>query len=1108
VFIFFRFLYEQNQTMKPISLISYLLFIATFAYGQVNQYIFRHIAAEHGLTGNYVNKIIQDKNGFIWVASNNGLNKLEGNSIINYRHNPLKEGTIPGGQVRDILEVESGKIWVAAMKVAVFDPIQKTFTIIQIPDSIPQLNFANALVQDYEGNIWVGSSTGLYQFSKKEEDTDLFNISYFSIKNDPNQQDLINALALGKNGTLWVGTYSSGFYRFDMGAGRFQQIVPEDKETAHVLSGDIWDIILDRKNTVWISSLNGLAIWEDGDIAPKQLTSLGEGKFQFKRAIQSLWEDQDGVIWIGTGEDGACGYHPESGEIITYLHKEGDNSIRENDIHYVFKDKDTNLWFGYHDHGISLMYQKTLNYEYLLPSEDHPKDHPLNSMGQLEEDQEGGIWFGTEQGLLYQSPDGSSTQNYIPFPDQIQKNSKSNWINDIVTYGQKLLLTTEEGKVLFFDKEKDTFETIAHREDVTRLWGAIHDEKNIYVGALQYGMYVISKEDFGVEYIPNPWNDEQKDSRSMQPYIDVEGNIWIFSFNITVQVQMEFYKYDPDTKSIDLAFSLPTDILSSGPPSVSVSDPGIFYMPSQTGIIRVDVINMQMDYFFQAEIGQGNYRIFGVKETVDGGLYVSGRNVLGKLEPLTGDYVIYEGGADEWPVEIFMPFILSNGDLIFSGYGGYIRMEPGDLVDETNILTPFIQDIRVGDQTYLPSYQNSELRLNHDESIFISYSTIYYQNPSLLVYRYRVPGFIDEWQEVGRQQQIYLSKIPPGDYQFQVQATTNNQSFQGEIAEYPISVMPPWWRTKLAFIAYVMFIAGLIFLTDRLQRNRIIRREREKTRERELEQAKEIEKAYKELKATQSQLIQSEKMASLGELTAGIAHEIQNPLNFVNNFSDVSIDLMDELDEEMKEGNGEEVEMIKKDLKSNLEKIHHHGQRASSIVKGMLSHSRMGNPEKELTDINVLADEYLRLAYHGLRAKDKSFNAEFKAELDESLPKIKVISQDIGRVFLNIINNAFYAVASKAQRGENGFVPEVILKTKKLSDKVEIRIKDNADGIPRDVLDKIFQPFFTTKPSGQGTGLGLSLSYDIITKGHGGHLAVDTKDGEGTEFIIELPIKP
>ncbi len=1094
--------------MKPIPLICYLLFIPIFAFGQVNQYIFRHISTDDGLTGNYVNKIIQDRNGFIWVASNNGLNKLEGNAIVNYRYNPLKEGTIPGGQVRDILEIESGEIWIAAMKVAVFDPIQKTFTTIQIPDSIPQLNFAFSLLQDSEGNIWVGSNTGLYRFARNGADTDSYDISFFSIKNEPNEQDLINAIALGKDNEIWIGTYSEGLYLFDIESKTFNQITPEDQETAHVLSGAIWDIILDNDNNLWISTFNGLAFWEDGDKYPKQIKSIGEGEFSFKTGIQSLWQDEEGFIWIGTGKDGACGYYPESGEIITYTSEEGKDKLQDDDIHYVFKDRDKNLWFGYHDHGVSLMYKKTLKYDYILPAKDQPQNHPLNSLSQIEEDEDGGIWFGTEQGLLYQSPDGSSTQNYLPFPDQIKNKPNSNWVNDVVLDGQKLLVTTEEGKVMYFDKAKETFETIAYREDVTRLWGATFDEKNIYVGALQYGMYVISRKNFEVEYIPNPWNDPQKDPRSMQPYIDIDGNIWIFSFIISVQGQMEFYKFDADSKEIEHIISLPSDIVSFGPPSASVNDPGIFYIPSQTGIIRLDLFNEQIDYLFQTEIGQGSHRIFGVQETRDRALYISGSKMMGKLEPLTGNFVIYEGGDNEWPIELWMPYIMNNGDLLINGHGGYIRMNPNDLIDDISAVNPFIQEVRIGDKTYSPLYENNEVELNHDESIFISYSAIYYQNPSLLVYQYRVPGFIDEWQQVGKQQQIYLSNIPPGEYTFQVQATTNNQSFQGEIAEYPINVLPPWWRTNFAFISYGLFFIGLIFITDKVQRSRIVRREREKNRERELEQAKEIEKAYKELKATQSQLIQSEKMASLGELTAGIAHEIQNPLNFVNNFSDVSIDLMDELDEEMKDGNEEEVELIKKDLKSNLEKIHHHGQRASSIVKGMLSHSRMGNREKELTDINVLADEYLRLAYHGLRAKDKSFKAEFKAELDESLPKVKVISQDIGRVLLNIINNAFYAVASKAQRGDNGFVPEVIIKTKKLGDKIQIKIKDNADGIPASVLDKIFQPFFTTKPSGQGTGLGLSLSYDIITKGHNGQLKVDTKEGEGTEFMIELPIKP
>ena len=198
---------------------------------------------------------------------------------------------------------------------------------------------------------------------------------------------------------------------------------------------------------------------------------------------------------------------------------------------------------------------------------------------------------------------------------------------------------------------------------------------------------------------------------------------------------------------------------------------------------------------------------------------------------------------------------------------------------------------------------------------------------------------------------------------------------------------------------------------------------------------------------------------------------------------------------------------LPRNIKQNLEKIHHHGKRASSIVKGMLEHSRSGDGQKQLTDINVLTDEYLRLAYHGLRAKDKSFNADFKTDIDENLPKINVIPQDIGRVLLNLINNAFFAVAAKSKTGANGYVPLVTVKTKHVDNHVEIRVKDNADGIPDNVLDKIFQPFFTTKPAGQGTGLGLSLSYDIITKGHNGHLEVDTSEGIGTEFIIEIPVK-
>jgi signal transduction histidine kinase len=278
-----------------------------------------------------------------------------------------------------------------------------------------------------------------------------------------------------------------------------------------------------------------------------------------------------------------------------------------------------------------------------------------------------------------------------------------------------------------------------------------------------------------------------------------------------------------------------------------------------------------------------------------------------------------------------------------------------------------------------------------------------------------------------------------------------------------------------------------------------------------------MQAALSELKSAQQQLIQSEKMASLGELTAGIAHEIQNPLNFVNNFSEVNLELIDEMVEELMAGNNDEAIEISKDIKDNQGKINHHGKRADAIVKGMLHHSRSSNNVKEPTNINALADEYLRLAYHGLRAKDKSFNANLVTDFDDSMGKVSVVPQDIGRVILNLITNAFYATNEKkkillTEKGGNEikYEPTVSVSTKYHSfsedkSEVHISVKDNGNGIPKKVLDKIFQPFFTTKPTGSGTGLGLSLSYDII-KAHGGELTVETKENEGTTFIIAIPV--
>jgi signal transduction histidine kinase len=339
----------------------------------------------------------------------------------------------------------------------------------------------------------------------------------------------------------------------------------------------------------------------------------------------------------------------------------------------------------------------------------------------------------------------------------------------------------------------------------------------------------------------------------------------------------------------------------------------------------------------------------------------------------------------------------------------------------------------------------------------------------------------DRLQNMAAFQQVLL------DEQLRLQnIEKEKKEFQNKIRTYLLS----------AGLGVILLVAFLLYRNNRQKHtaNIVLK-----------EQKGKVENTLQELKSTQSQLIQSEKMASLGELTAGIAHEIQNPLNFVNNFSEVSSELIEEMNVELNKGDIEEAKAISSDIKQNLEKINHHGKRADAIVKGMLQHSQNSSGIKEPTNINALADEYLRLAYHGFRAKDKTFNATLKTDFDPSIGTIDIIPQDIGRVLLNLINNAFYAVNERSKAEVIGYEPAVTVCTKKINSELEISVADNGNGIPEKVLEKVFQPFFTTKPTGQGTGLGLSLSYDII-KAHQGKISIKNTPGAGAEFIITLPI--
>jgi signal transduction histidine kinase len=393
-------------------------------------------------------------------------------------------------------------------------------------------------------------------------------------------------------------------------------------------------------------------------------------------------------------------------------------------------------------------------------------------------------------------------------------------------------------------------------------------------------------------------------------------------------------------------------------------------------------------------------------------------------------------------------------------------------------------------------------------------SSIYYANRSMIQARDNPEGLLQAYTQLAH---LYASQkvndsaikylqltIALKDSLFNRKKTKEAQSliFNEKLHQQELSNQQQQDESKMRFNALLAVVIICLLIAFFLFRNN---RQKQKANILLTQQKQKVEATLSELKSTQAQLIQSEKMASLGELTAGIAHEIQNPLNFVNNFSDVNTELVDELQIELKSGNTEEAISISTDIKENQQKINYHGKRADSIVKGMLQHSKTSTGQKELTDINKLADEYLRLSYHGMRARDKSFNSDMQTDFDETIGKTNVVPQDIGRVLLNLYNNAFYAVNEKKKTDDENYQPVVSVQTRKLNDKIEIKVTDNGNGIPQNIVDKIFQPFFTTKPTGQGTGLGLSLAYDIVTKEHGGAVRVQSEEGKGSKFIIQLP---
>ncbi|MBW7840489.1 MAG: hypothetical protein H3C36_12805 [Chitinophagaceae bacterium] len=1089
--------------------------------------------------------ITQDKQGYIWLA---GVDAEHGSGLFRYDGAGFTffspDSANPAGFPTTALCADSsGMLWVGSFGRGLyrFNPFTYSFTHFKHSDKDPA-SLANdsisigGLLEDHEGNLWIGTRDGLdmlqhstgkfIHFKYRPGDTsglssnrifrlykdrqgnlwvgcygslsrtkgtgglNLFHPSTGTFTRylpDPqNPQSPVNSVSSiyeDSWGTLWVGTRDNGLLTLNRNTGAFTRYPPYDPDHPEKLGSfplrngqnDVITFITgDFAGNLWIGSFSqglqrydfrtgkathyGFLILPSGKVIADTATGSGPGAF-------GTLMDKNGILWIGA-LGGNLYYINPFREDIPYI------STKQAYVNAFYKDKKGDLWIAT-DNG--LLYKPVQGKEKLYVHQPNNSNSlSITGISTMIADSEGNLWMGTYDSVAQQKL--NVLDKFNPVTGKFTHYTGSGKLKGTRIYNlcfdddeHSLWIGGDDG---LYKMNTQTGEILLHfqhnRKDTNGISG--NQVSDIAV----YGNFLWVATNGGLDRLDKKsgrWQYYSKGLSFLCIYKDAEGILWagsangLFRFNAA---QDRFYRY----------------------------------RDTITGFSPLDVSNIQEDSRHTLWVTGTNaiYRISAKRDS----LYIYGAQHGVKLNTTAGE-INYEA---------------QDGKLYIGNPWGYYSFYPDSL--KTNFIRPElnITGFQLGNKEILPGtgsllkkplYQTGKIKLGHTQNSFsFDFAALDYTNTGAIHYRYMLQGYDNRWHDAGEQQKAYFFGVPVGDYVFRVMAINSNNSWSEK--DIAIIISPPWWTRWWAILIFVAAFAGIIWATVHF-RSRQLRRANKLLEEKVTHRTEQLRKSLENLKSAQKQLIQSEKMASLGELTAGIAHEIQNPLNFVNNFSDINSELVDELKSDLAKGNIQNASEIADDIKENSQKINHHGKRADAIVKGMLQHSRSSTGQKELTDINALCDEYLRLAYHGMRAKDKSFNATMKTDFDSSLPKINVMPQDMGRVILNLINNAFFATNEKFKQNITGYQPTVIVATKKLGDKVEICVKDNGNGIPEKIKDKIFQPFFTTKPTGQGTGLGLSLSYDIVTKEHDGTIRVesllssDGKSIEGTAFIIQLPGK-
>ena len=985
--------------------------------------------------------------------------------------------------------------------VYLWDPARRTSTkaYTNLPDkdkTLLPLDIFYAFEDPY-GQIWIFQEEG--NFCVVDPDTEVvsrykYGEGTLQMPNGPEKMDHLAPLALNEKG-IWFGTARvTDFVRgqdaiyayYDFTSKSFSLYDESFNDEANELptgyGSFAFQALLDRSGLLWLGTRPNL-YKEDPKTRKIDLFRHDpvNGAGIPNDTITRLMEDSQRRLWVGTRQ-GLALKTAENTFREVFFRKQGKQESLDL-VWRIFEDQAGGVWVGTYGHGLLKLNESLQQFEpvdFLDDAEDQGFSFDIEA---VIEDNSGRLWVSVwRRGVYILDINTQKVLAEFEYTKAGEHGMSSDYLSN--------MYKDSGGGIWLFDARDNDQGLFRYLEEENKFKSYVRNDQDT-TALISNEVYYLAEDDRGRLWVGTDGGiclfDPEKDAfyrnsnhlsiPSTNSAISAGGGrLWINTYSgsglvlIGPGIQQTTILGEDDGL-------LHNDVAANPNGGLTMDPSGRIWLPSQRGLSVLDTGTLRFNNYFEKDGFQpydGSYETLAAH---DGSIWIGGTHGLNRIDP----EILFQ--KDSVAPEVLITAIGIN-DSIYNS-------PDGSLFDRA------------------VSYSRAVTLDYRQKNLNFEFVALHYLRPGDNLYSWKLENYDADWSAPSRDRQAKYTNLTPGEYTFRVRGSNADGFWNEEGASITITINPPWWRTWWAYLAYLILLGTIGYRLHLYQRSRTLEKAQKEAREKELEQAREIKKAYEKLQSTQTQLIHAEKMASLGELTAGIAHEIQNPLNFVNNFSEINRELIEELKEERAKGKMDRDDTLEgellTDIDQNLEKISHHGKRADRIVKGMLQHSRGGDSNKEPTDLNALADEYLRLAYHGLRARDKSFNATMETDFDASLKKVDVVPQDIGRVLLNLITNAFHAVSEKKASAPDGYEPTVRVSTRKTDKRVEISVRDNGGGIPEAIRDKIFQPFFTTKPTGEGTGLGLSMAYDIVTKGHGGELDLQSKEGEGSTFTVFLP---